>query len=94
MGAPKCCSSGRSLLRSRLQGQVLVKVFAAALNRVDLWVRAGWPGIKLAYPHILGSDGAGEIAALGPGVTGVVGGGSGGDQRKPRLRDVRSLPGG
>jgi len=51
-------------------GQVLVRLKAAALNRLDLWVRQGWPGIKLEYPHIPGADGAGEIAALGEGVTG------------------------
>ena len=51
-------------------GQVLVRLKAAGLNRVDLWTRAGWPGIKLDYPHIPGADGAGEIAALGPGVAG------------------------
>lgn len=49
--------------------QVLVKLKAAALNHMDIWVRKGWPGLKLAYPHIPGADGAGEIAALGPGVT-------------------------
>lgn len=51
-------------------GQVLVHLQAAALNRVDLWTRAGWPGIKLEYPHIPGADGAGVIVALGEGVTG------------------------
>lgn len=50
-------------------GQVLVKLEAAALNRVDIWTRNGWPGIKLEYPHIPGSDGAGTVAALGVGVT-------------------------
>ena len=50
-------------------GQVLVRLKAAALNRLDAWVREGWPGIKLSYPHIPGADGAGEIAALGAGVT-------------------------
>ena len=50
-------------------GEVLVKLQAAALNRLDLWVRNGWPGIKLAYPHIPGADGAGEIAGLGFGVS-------------------------
>jgi NADPH:quinone reductase-like Zn-dependent oxidoreductase len=49
-------------------GQVLVRLHAAALNRLDLWVREGWPGIKLEYPHIPGADGAGQVAALGPGV--------------------------
>lgn len=51
-------------------GEVLIRLKAAALNRLDLWVREGWPGIKLDYPHIPGADGAGEVAATGPGVTG------------------------
>ncbi len=51
-------------------GEVLVRLRAAALNRLDLWVREGWPGIRLQYPHIPGADGAGEIAALGAGVSG------------------------
>ena len=51
-------------------GQVLIKLHAAALNRVDLFVRAGWAGLKLDLPHILGADGAGEIVALGDGVEG------------------------
>lgn len=51
-------------------GEVLVRLRAAALNHLDLWVRSGWPGIKLIYPHIPGADGAGEIAALGQGVHG------------------------
>lgn len=50
-------------------GEVLVKLEAAALNRMDLWVRNGWPGLKLAYPHIPGADGAGMVATLGDGVT-------------------------
>jgi NADPH:quinone reductase-like Zn-dependent oxidoreductase len=50
-------------------GQALVRLRVAALNRLDLWVRAGWSGIKLDYPHIPGADGAGEVAATGAGVT-------------------------
>jgi NADPH:quinone reductase-like Zn-dependent oxidoreductase len=46
-------------------GQALVKLHAAALNRMDLWVRNGWPGLKLEYPHIPGADGAGEVIAFG-----------------------------
>ncbi len=45
--------------------EVLVQLKAAAINGLDLWVLEGWPGIKLEYPHIIGADGAGEIAALG-----------------------------
>src|SRR5258708_7849768 len=50
-------------------GEVRLRLHAAALNRLDIWVRNGWPGIKLALPHILGADGAGTIDKLGPGVT-------------------------
>jgi len=42
-------------------GYALVKLHAAALNRMDLWVRNGWSGLKLEYPHIPGADGAGEV---------------------------------
>ncbi|MGD2027983.1 MAG: zinc-binding dehydrogenase [Anaerolineales bacterium] len=51
-------------------GEVLVRLEAAALNRLDIWVREGWPGIRIQYPFILGADGAGTVAALGDGVTG------------------------
>ncbi|MCC6405640.1 MAG: zinc-binding dehydrogenase [Planctomycetes bacterium] len=50
-------------------GQVLVRVLAASVNHLDLWVRRGIPGLKL--PLILGCDGTGEIAELGAGVTGL-----------------------
>lgn len=51
-------------------GEVLVRVRAVALNHLDLFVREGLPGIRLTLPHIGGSDIAGEVAALGAGVTG------------------------
>lgn len=50
-------------------GEVLVEVKACALNHLDVWVRRGWPGLKLAMPHIGGADVAGVIAGLGEGVT-------------------------
>ncbi len=50
-------------------GEVLVRLKAAALNRLDIWVRQGWPGIKLEYPHILGADGAGVVADVGEDVS-------------------------
>src|SRR5712692_5589477 len=33
--------------------EVLVEVRACALNHLDVWVRAGLPGIKIPLPHIL-----------------------------------------
>ena len=50
--------------------KVLVKLHVAALNRMDVMVRNGWPGLKLELPHINGADGAGEVAKLGEGATG------------------------
>ena len=47
-------------------GEVLVRLRAASLNRLDLWIRRGLPSVP--KPRILGADGAGEIAAVGDGV--------------------------
>jgi len=48
-------------------GEVVVKLRAAALNRRDFWITQGmYPGIKT--PVVLGSDGAGTVAKLGSGV--------------------------
>lgn len=61
--------------------EVLVKVTAAALNNTDIWTRegayglpgdpdakAGWRG-RLSFPLIQGGDIAGEIVAVGSGVS-------------------------
>ncbi len=48
-------------------GEALVEIHAAALNRLDLWVLEGWPGLHLKLPHIMGSDGAGTVVAVGEG---------------------------
>ena len=49
-------------------GEILVRLHAAALNHRDVFIQAGkYAGIKL--PCTLGSDGAGEVAAHGPGVS-------------------------
>lgn len=52
-------------------GEALVRLRAAALNRMDVMVRNGWQGLKLELPHINGADGAGEVAVLGDNTTGV-----------------------
>ena len=65
---------GVDVLRSETIGdpvpgprEVRVRVHAVALNHLDLWVRRGLPGLKLEYPHRLGSDVAGVIESVGPG---------------------------
>jgi len=44
---------------------VLIEARAVALNHLDIWVRNGLPGSKLAMPHVLGADGAGVVAEVG-----------------------------
>ncbi len=50
-------------------GELLVRVKACALNRLDLWIRQGIPAYHVALPHISGCDVAGVVERLGPGVT-------------------------
>ena len=52
-------------------GQVLLRVRACSLNYRDLLVVKGLYTPKLKLPMVPLSDGAGEIAAIGPGVTRV-----------------------
>ncbi len=49
--------------------EVLVKVEACALNRLDIFVRQGMPGIKIPFPHIGGSDLSGVVEEAGSVVT-------------------------
>jgi NADPH2:quinone reductase len=48
-------------------GEVVVRLAAASLNRLDIWMRKGLPSVP--KPRILGADGAGVVAELGEGVT-------------------------
>jgi len=52
------------------EGDVVIRVRATSLNYHDVFTRRGMPGIRIAMPAIMGLDVAGEIAALGPGVSG------------------------
>lgn len=51
-------------------GMVVVRVRAVALNHLDVWVRRGWHGLELSWPHVPGSDVAGVVEAIGPGAEG------------------------
>jgi alcohol dehydrogenase len=50
-------------------GDVVLRVRACSLNYHDVFTRNGMPGIKVPLPLIIGIDVAGDVAALGPGVT-------------------------
>lgn len=45
-------------------GEALVRIRAATLNRVDLYMRDSGAGITHALPLIMGLDGAGEVAKV------------------------------
>jgi zinc-binding alcohol dehydrogenase/oxidoreductase len=49
-------------------GEVLIRLKAASLNHLDVWLRQGLPSVP--KPRILGADGAGVVEALGDGVDG------------------------
>ncbi len=51
-------------------GEVRIQVRATSLNHLDLWLRRG-ATIPIPMPHIGGSDIAGEVDRVGPGVDGV-----------------------
>lgn len=50
-------------------GQVLVRVRAASLNYRDLLIAKGHYNPRLEFPRVLGSDAAGEVVAIGEGVS-------------------------
>lgn len=52
-------------------GDVRLRVKACALNHLDLFVREGWPGLKLEMPHVGGTDLAGVVESVGDDVVGI-----------------------
>jgi NADPH:quinone reductase-like Zn-dependent oxidoreductase len=50
---------------------VRVRIRAAALNRLDLFLLRGLPGVSIIPPWVVGSDGAGEVESVGREVTHV-----------------------
>jgi NADPH:quinone reductase-like Zn-dependent oxidoreductase len=53
------------------RGEVLVKIQAAGVGPWDGWIRAGRSALPQPLPLTLGSDLSGEVAAVGPDVTGL-----------------------
>ena len=70
-GDPSVIETGDMPEPSAGAGEVVVRVRAASINRLDLYTRAGTRGTKQPddqFPRILGGDCAGEIAAVGDGI--------------------------
>lgn len=68
-GPPEVIRYGELLTPTPKSGEVLVKIAAAALNPIDLYIRAGTVAMPLPKPFISGCDLAGMIEAVGPDVT-------------------------
>ncbi len=52
-------------------GDVLIRIRSAAINHLDLFLTEGIKGITVTFPHIVGTDGAGVVDAVGAGVSSV-----------------------
>jgi NADPH2:quinone reductase len=51
-------------------GQVLIKLRAAGMNPMDLWLASGaWKPMPATFPMVLGADGAGIVEKLGEGTS-------------------------
>ncbi len=55
----------------RRPNDLRIRVRAAALNRLDLFVVAGLPGVKITPPWILGADAYGVVESVGENVRAV-----------------------
>lgn len=53
------------------KNEVVIQVYSAALNHLDIWVRKGRPSQEIRKPYILGSDAAGVIVEKGVDTHGV-----------------------
>ena len=51
------------------QGQIKVKNHAAGVNYIDTYFRTGMYPSPVGLPFVSGNEGAGEVIAVGPGVT-------------------------
>jgi NADPH:quinone reductase len=51
------------------RGQVLVRIRAVGVNPVDTYIRSGQYAIKPQLPYTPGSDAAGDVEAVGEGIT-------------------------
>ncbi len=101
-GAPDVIAIQARPLPVAGRGEILVRVRSSAINRADLLQRMGkYPAPAGTPPDILGMEFAGEIAALGDGVTsiaigdrvcGLVGGGAHAEYLVTHSRAVARVP--
>jgi NADPH:quinone reductase-like Zn-dependent oxidoreductase len=70
-GGPEVMEVGDLPVPHAGPGEVQVRVAAAALNHIDLWLRRGLPAMPVPLPHVSGGDACGYVSGVGAGVRGV-----------------------
>jgi len=66
-GGNEVVAIGQRPRPERQSGEVLVRLHAATLNRVDLYMRDSGAGITHTLPQVMGIDGAGVVEAVDEG---------------------------
>jgi alcohol dehydrogenase len=64
-GGPEALVLDRVPVRGPGPREVLIRVWACALNHLDIFVRRGMPGLPIPLPHISGADIVGSVASVG-----------------------------
>ncbi len=72
-GGNEVVAIGERPMPVRQPGEVLVRLHAATLNRVDLYMRDSGAGITHTLPQVMGIDGAGVVEAVDDGAVLQVG---------------------
>jgi NADPH:quinone reductase len=67
-GSPEVLKVGELPEPSVGPNDVLIRVKACSLNRLDVFTREGAHGTRITPPHVLGGDLAGEVVRVGEGV--------------------------
>ena len=68
-GGPEVLTYEQFELPAPAQGQVRVKQHASGVNFIDTYFRSGLYPSPVGLPFVSGNEGAGEVTAVGPGVT-------------------------
>jgi NADPH:quinone reductase-like Zn-dependent oxidoreductase len=70
VGGPEVLNVDEVAVRDPAEGELRIRVEAAGLNRSDSIFRSGYHPVQPVFPTLLGSEAAGTVESLGPGVTG------------------------
>ncbi|KAL2691278.1 hypothetical protein Neosp_001659 [[Neocosmospora] mangrovei] len=70
LGGPEVLQIDEIAFEDPAPGELLLKVSAIGINRMEVFFRAGGFGPPKSFPAMLGSECAGTVLAIGQGVTG------------------------